>query len=485
MLMEGNWQSPMPSWQQTSLVSFPPAEKCLETHPATDLPGFQSRLRQDDHLTIRTKAECFEEAGKGFFEPVVHHCQGDFTDTGINGGSLPCHPSSTTALQTLGESQASIYEERFHSRSTSPSTSQNEDRLAVVGNNPHFLQWSPSTDPLLGHNNRGRCLQPGVGGQLSGVIHGVPWTSEEQLHRINFLELKAAFLALKPFCARQQSISVLLRLDNITAINFLNRMGGTHSVILSDLASQVWDWCIKRNILIHAEHLLGVENIRVDWESRHIKDANNWKLNRQVFLELEEMLGPDMFASRMNTQLQTYCSWRADPAALAVDGLSIPWKEHYPFMFPPFALISRYLDKLCREEVSVLLIAPVWPNQTWFPQISASLSEYSVLIPPLAEIRSEQPNRPMPPVGSRRLITSSRLACVREINHARGHSERVIIIIQKSWRSSTKSAYSNAWRQWNHWCLERSSDPLSAPLDEDLEFLEFLCEQFDAGNIIH
>ena len=134
-----------------------------------------------------------------------------------------------------------------------------------------------------------------------------------------------------------------------------------------------------------------MENIRADWESRHMKDASDWKLDRQVFLEVEERMGPfsiDMFASRTNAQLPAYCSWRADPAALAVDGLSIPWKEHHPYMFPPFALISRCLDKLRREEASAVMIAPVWPNQTWFPQVLDSLSDYPVLLPPLTEIVS-------------------------------------------------------------------------------------------------
>ena len=105
----------------------------------------------------------------------------------------------------------------------------------------------------------------------------------------------------------------------------LNKMGGSHSAILTEFVSQVWDWR-KRDILIHGEHLPGVENIRAHWGNQHMKDASNWKLNWQVFLDLEEQLSPfsmDMFASRTNAQLPTYCSWRADLAALAVDDLSI------------------------------------------------------------------------------------------------------------------------------------------------------------------
>jgi len=229
----------------------------------------------------------------------------------------------------------------------------------------------------------------GWGASCQGENTGGPWMAAERTHHINYLELKAAFLALQSFCSNRSSISVLLRLDNITAIAFINRMGGSHSYLLSDLTAQIWNWCISREITIHAEHLPGVENIQADWESRHQMDSSDWKLDRNVFISLVERLGPfsiDLFASRTNAQLPLYCSWRAEPAAVSVDALSIPWTSHYPYMFPPFPLISRCLGKLNRERVSAVMIAPVWPNQPWFPQLLNSLNGMPILLPPLPEI---------------------------------------------------------------------------------------------------
>jgi len=229
----------------------------------------------------------------------------------------------------------------------------------------------------------------GWGASCQGTNTGGPWTSVEKLEHINYLELKAAFLALQSFCAKRTSISVLLLLDNITAITFLNKMGGNHSHSLSDLAKEIWTWCIKRKITIHAEHLPGSENIRADWESRHLTDSSDWKLQREIFLNLYNRLGPfsvDLFASRTNAQLPLYCSWRPDPSALAVDALSIPWIGHHPYMFPPFALIPRCLAKLLKEKISAVIIAPVWPNQIWFQQLLNCLVDAPILLPPIPEI---------------------------------------------------------------------------------------------------
>ena len=129
------------------------------------------------------------------------------------------------------------------------------------------------------------------------------------------------------------------------------------------------------------------------------------------------------------------------------------------YMFPPFPLTSRYLVKLNRERVSVVMISPVWPNKPMFPILLNSL-------------RSE------PSSIHGRPPTTSHLACITRSGKARRLSEWVINIITQSWRSSTNSSYSNAWWQWDSWCFERNTDPLSSPITDILEFLR---EHFDSG----
>ena len=125
----------------------------------------------------------------------------------------------------------------------------------------------------------------------------------------------------------------------------------------------------------------------------HRTDSSDWKLNRDVFLQLENKLGPfsiDMFASRTNAQLPLYCSWKPDPAAVTVDGLSISWKGRHPYMFPPFVLIPRCLSKLQEEKVTATLIAPVWPSQIWFPQLLRNLIDLPIFLPPTQDIVTNQ-----------------------------------------------------------------------------------------------
>lgn len=54
----------------------------------------------------------------------------------------------------------------------------------------------------------------------------------------------------------------------------------------------------------------------------------------------------DLFASRLNRQLENYISWFPDPFAFTSDAFFISWSDFKPYIFPPFSLIGRVLQKL-------------------------------------------------------------------------------------------------------------------------------------------
>lgn len=88
------------------------------------------------------------------------------------------------------------------------------------------------------------------------------------------------------------------------------------------------DHCLQKGIVLSAEHLLGRLNVGADQESRAKGDSSNWRLNPTVFQSLMSQVGPcqvDLFASRLNAQLESYMSWKPDPGSIATDALSQPW----------------------------------------------------------------------------------------------------------------------------------------------------------------
>ena len=53
---------------------------------------------------------------------------------------------------------------------------------------------------------------------------------------------------------------------------------------------------------------------------------------------------------------------------------SISWSNLNPYIFPPFRLISRILNKILdNKEDRAILIVPLWPTQNWFPLLISAL----------------------------------------------------------------------------------------------------------------
>ena len=79
---------------------------------------------------------------------------------------------------------------------------------------------------------------------------------ERTLH-INCLELLAGSFAVKSFAKGRLCAHVRLRMDNTSAVAYVNRLGGTRSLVLSNLALALWEWALSQNIFLSAEHLAG------------------------------------------------------------------------------------------------------------------------------------------------------------------------------------------------------------------------------------
>ena len=151
----------------------------------------------------------------------------------------------------------------------------------------------------------------GWGATCDGQPAQGQWSTLEVSHHINYLELLAAFYALQTFAANAQNLHVQLKLDNSTAISYINNMAGSKSDILNSLARQLWEWCMKRNIFISAQHIPGHMNSAADQLSRTFSYNLEWSLNTNVFQQITQLtLVPDidLFASSLNAKLSRFVS---------------------------------------------------------------------------------------------------------------------------------------------------------------------------------
>ena len=83
-------------------------------------------------------------------------------------------------------------------------------------------------------------------------------------------------------------------------------MGGSKPDVLNSLARQLWEWCMKCNIFISAQHIPGHMNSAADQLSRTFSYKLEWSFNTNLFQQIMQLtLVPDidLFASSLNAKL--------------------------------------------------------------------------------------------------------------------------------------------------------------------------------------
>ncbi|XP_069102164.1 uncharacterized protein [Argopecten irradians] len=227
----------------------------------------------------------------------------------------------------------------------------------------------------------------GWGGLVRGderLKTGGHWSYTEQSQHINYLELQAAFLTLQCFCSTKSNIHVRLYLDNTVAVNYINNMGGK-TTALTTLTQNIWMWCIRRDIWLSACHVPGVQNTEADKLSRSLSDDMEWSLDTSIFERICVQFDTpciDLFATRVNAKVDTYISYLPDPTAVAIDAFTISWSQYNVcYAFPPFSVLGRVLQKMEEEQTDLILVAPLWTTQPWFPTLLHLLVDTPVLLP--------------------------------------------------------------------------------------------------------
>lgn len=238
------------------------------------------------------------------------------------------------------------------------------------------------------------------------------WMKSESISHINILELLAIKYAFFSLGKNISNSHICIKSDSSTAVQYINNMGGS-VVALLEVVREIWFWAADKNNFITAVHIAGKDNITPDQLSRNFSDSSEWKLKENIFRNIcGHFFQPniDLFASRLNKQLSKYVSWFPDPDAMASDAFSFSWKNYLPYVFPPFSIIARILNKVEEEQVRmVLMIVPTWPSQPWFPRLLNCLVDYPVILPFCQDLLRLVHNNQKHPLNMRKLFL---VACV-------------------------------------------------------------------------
>ncbi len=211
----------------------------------------------------------------------------------------------------------------------------------------------------------------GWGAMCNGHAAAGLWTGSRLQWHINCLELLAVWLALRRFKGLQHDKHVLVRTDNTATVAYINHQGDLRSRRLSQLARHLLLWSLKHLRSLRAVHIPGELNRAADELSRQPALPGEWRLHPEVVQLIWRRFGDaqvDLFASPDTFHCQLFYSLSEE--TLGTDALAHSWPRGLrKYAFPPVSLLAQILCKVREDEEQVLLVAPYWPNRTWFPEL--------------------------------------------------------------------------------------------------------------------
>ncbi len=256
--------------------------------------------------------------------------------------------------------------------------------------------WFLSQGPMLGASCRRKMLTTddsltGWGAISEGRSSKGLWKDHHLSWHINRLEMLAVFLALKNFLTDLRGHHVLVRSDNTSVVSYINHQGGLRSRPLCKLACQILLWSQRKLLSLRATYIPGVHNIGADILSRQGLRPGDWRLHPEVVELIWKEFGQaqvDLFASRETSHCPLWFSL-THPAPLGLDAMTQMWPRLHLYAFPPIALLPGVLERVRRDRVPLLLIAPRWPGRVWFPNLFSLLDGPPLELPVRRDLLSQ------------------------------------------------------------------------------------------------
>lgn len=88
-----------------------------------------------------------------------------------------------------------------------------------------------------------------------------------------------------------QNVHIRFQFDSVTAVSYIQGMDGMTSSDMNTSATNIWHWCLQRNIFVSGVHIAGVDIVTADYiifivysivtaaitYSIHFSDSNKWR----------------------------------------------------------------------------------------------------------------------------------------------------------------------------------------------------------------
>ena len=311
----------------------------------------------------------------------------------------------------------------------------------------------------------------GWGVHCQGMRTGGAWTQEENSFHINVLELKAVYLGLLTCTTNKKPSHIHFQIDNTCAKAYLLK---TRSRRMTDIAKKIWEYLLQYEITITDEYLPSALNQIADWESRHVKDSTEWKLDPNIYSRSPrdrsvcfQAIQPIATVHESQTgSIQP--SYRCDATGLV---------SQIHVCFPTIQHGGASTQENSGRPMSTSDNHSCLGNTAMVPSTPSSVNRTPSL-DSKQEGSAEESTGRTSPTPFECFPDIRGLAGFRKRLVSEGVPKRAAQLISNARSEGTKSNYESAWTAFNSWCGRRKINPFQSPIQA---VLDFLADLFDQG----
>ncbi|KAG1032972.1 hypothetical protein G6F25_010875 [Rhizopus arrhizus] len=307
-----------------------------------------------------------------------------------------------------------------------------------------------STDPITANeltedrpDDSCRRVGYGLGVSSNRVSTSGFWTQQEKELSINVRELTTILFALQLHAQNAKNCSIKIFTDNITALKYVTKAGGTSSVLLQDLAIKIQE-IINQHNLQTKNSSLRVEATQemVSTDTEEMGETNN----RRLCGKTQQPIAPVLESQSGSS---SKCSRRLS-ANLAQEGfVPSPSVETH-------SQSASHVQETTREG----------------SDFGDTVLEDSVLVSHDTPVDKRSPS----PTTGQQEMDISRLEVIEANKKNNGLDEDVLKFLRNATRKRTHQLYNRGWSLWSKWCQDQH--PKINPLEyEEQNVVKFLVSQ--------
>ena len=250
-----------------------------------------------------------------------------------------------------------------------------QGRAEVVGPPHAQVEWEEPNKERSRHDDRVRCIVDGLGSIQPGTKDRRSMDKSRSPDAHQLPGAPSSNTCNTDICKTGQGSHNFAEVGQHISGSIYQQPGGYSLPEFSDLDQESID------VVPGEEHTHHSSASARDNElySRHRVSYNE----RPHRLEVESSPIQENRRPSWTNQCPAYYSWRPDPYATATDAFLQDWSYKKGFANPPWCLIGRVLSQTLMQQAQVILLAPVWKTQPWYPLLLEMLMDYPRRVDPV------------------------------------------------------------------------------------------------------